>query len=45
MTPPLSQLTQELMERIRFAALKLSQGNVPTLLEAIDPARRDWRVC
>ena len=41
MTPPLSQLTQELMERIRFAALKLSQANVPRLLKAINLARRD----
>jgi hypothetical protein len=78
MTPPLSPLTQQLieimfnptdaveashwleqecgnnlpfcrdydehkMERIRFAALKLSQGQIPTLLKAIDLARRDWR--
>jgi hypothetical protein len=31
------------MERIRFAALKLSQGNLTKLLKAIDMARRDWR--
>lgn len=31
------------MERIRFAALKLSQGNMHKLLKAIDMARRDWR--
>jgi len=31
------------MERIRFAALKLSNGNVLKLLKAIDMARRDWR--
>lgn len=31
------------MERIRFAALKLSNGNIPKLLRAIDMARRDWR--
>ena len=31
------------MERIRFAALKLSQGNILKLLKAIDLARRDWR--
>ena len=78
MTPPLSRLTQQLidiifnptdaveasqwleqecgnnlpfckeydehkMERIRFAALKLSQGNLLKLLKAIDLARRDWR--
>jgi hypothetical protein len=31
------------MERIRFAALKLSQGNLLKLLKAIDMTRRDWR--
>ncbi len=31
------------MERIRFAAIKLSEGNVQKLLEAIDEARMDWR--
>ena len=31
------------MERIRFAALKLSQGNMNKLLRAIDEARMDWR--
>lgn len=31
------------MERIRFAALKLSQGNLLKLLKAFDLARRDWR--
>ena len=31
------------MERIRFAALKLSEGQLPKLLRAIDLARRDWR--
>jgi hypothetical protein len=31
------------MERIRFAALKLSQGNLLKLSKAIDMARRDWR--
>ena len=31
------------MERIRFAALKLSQGDVLKLLAAIDEARMDWR--
>lgn len=76
MTPPLSQLTKQLieiifkpanaveasqwleqecgnnlpfcqnydkhkMERIRFAALKLSNGNILKLLRAIDMARRD----
>ena len=31
------------MERIRFAAIKLSNGNIQKLLEAIDEARIDWR--
>ena len=31
------------MERIRFAVLKLSQGNIKKLLAAIDEARMDWR--
>lgn len=31
------------MERIRFAVLKLSQGNISKLLRAIDEARIDWR--
>ncbi len=31
------------MERIRFAAIKLSQGNIPKLIKAIGLARRDWR--
>ena len=31
------------MERIRFAALRLSQGNIRRLLRAIDEARMDWR--
>ena len=31
------------MERIRFAALKLSKGNPHKLLHAIEEARVDWR--
>jgi len=31
------------MERIRFAAIKLSKGNMLKLLKAIDEARMDWR--
>ena len=31
------------MERIRFSAIKLSQGNIKELLRAIDEARMDWR--
>ncbi len=30
-------------ERIRFAVLKLSRGNITKLLKAIDEARMDWR--
>ena len=31
------------MERIRFAVIKLSRGNINKLLRAIDEARMDWR--
>ena len=31
------------MERIRFAALKISKGNPHKLLRAIEEARMDWR--
>lgn len=31
------------MERIRFAVLRLSKGNIRKLLRAIDEARMDWR--
>lgn len=31
------------MERIRFAAIKWSKGDMSRLLAAIDEARRDWR--
>ena len=31
------------MERLRFAALKLSEGDVPKLRKALDLARIDWR--
>ena len=31
------------MERIRFAVLKLSNGNIKRLLAAVDEARMDWR--
>jgi hypothetical protein len=31
------------MERIRFAAIRLSKGNMLELLKAIDVARMDWR--
>ena len=41
--PACQNLDEVGMERIRFAAIKLSQGNIPKLLEAIDQARVDWR--
>jgi len=31
------------MERIRFAVIKLSNGDIDKLLRAIDVARTDWR--
>jgi len=31
------------MERLRFAAIKLSQGNIQKLLRVIDVACMDWR--
>ena len=33
----------ELVERIRFAVLKLSHGDLNALGRAIDLAKRDWR--
>jgi hypothetical protein len=33
----------ELLERIRFAVLKLSHGDLNTLQRAIDLAKLDWR--
>jgi hypothetical protein len=33
----------ELVERIRFAVLKLSHGDLNALQQAIDLAKRDWR--
>lgn len=41
--PFCDKLDEHGMERIRFAALKLSQGNIHQLLRAIDQARLDWR--
>jgi hypothetical protein len=35
--------TPEGLERIRFAVLKISNGNEEKLLEAISLAKRDWR--
>ena len=31
------------MERIRFSVLKLSEGNMEKLIQAIDLAQTDWR--
>lgn len=31
------------MERIRFAVLKLSEGNMDKLIQAIELAQTDWR--
>ena len=41
--PSCGQQDEYGMERIRFAAIKLSQGNMLKLLKAIDEARIDWR--
>lgn len=35
--------TPEGLERVRFAVLKISNGNEDKLLEAISLAKRDWR--
>src|SRR5213075_2953297 len=35
--------TPEGLERVRFAVLKLSKGNVDKLHETISLAKRDWR--
>ena len=35
--------TPEGLERIRFALLKISHGDINKLLEAISLAKRDWR--
>jgi hypothetical protein len=41
--PSCQALDEYGMERIRFAAIKLSRGNIHKLLKAIDEARMDWR--
>jgi len=41
--PSCSDNNEYHMERIRFAVIKLSKGNIQKLLEAIDEARMDWR--
>ncbi len=35
--------TPEHLERIRYAALKLSKGSIPGLVDAIVLAQTDWR--
>ena len=41
--PSCNQQDEHGMERIRFAAIKLSKGNLLKLLQTIDEARMDWR--
>ena len=41
--PFLEKLNEIELERFRFAALKLSNGNIGKLKEAIVLAKRDWR--
>ena len=41
--PSCGQQAEYGMERIPFAAIKLSKGNIFKLLKVIDEARMDWR--
>ena len=41
--PSCGSLDEYGMERVRFAAIKLSKGNIQKLSKAIDEARMDWR--
>jgi hypothetical protein len=41
--PLLEKLNEIELERFRFAALKLSGGNIDKLREAIELAKKDWR--
>lgn len=41
--PFLENLDEQRLERFRFAALKLSGGDLSRLREAIDVAKTDWR--
>jgi hypothetical protein len=41
--PFLDKLGPEALERFRFAALKLSEGNFEKLRRAVDVAKIDWR--
>ena len=41
--PFLESATPHELERVQFAALKLSKGNIKKLYEAIELAQLDWR--
>lgn len=41
--PFCAQSSSQELERLRFAVLKLSAGNLPRLRQEIDQAKRDWR--
>lgn len=41
--PSCAGFTPEEMERIRFAALKVSRGDIDYLIDAVDLAQADWR--
>lgn len=41
--PFLEKLNAQELERYQFAALKLSRGKLPRLLDAIQLAKTDWR--
>ena len=41
--PVLERLDEDQLERVRFAALKLSNGDLAALRRAVDLAKTDWR--
>lgn len=41
--PFLEELTSQQLERFRFAALKVSGGNLRKLVDAVSLAQTDWR--
>jgi hypothetical protein len=41
--PLCGDYTEYDLERLRFAALKISNGDLSLLQEAVDLAKRDWR--
>lgn len=41
--PFMREATPQALERLRFAALKLSQGSLDELARAVDVANTDWR--